>query len=334
MLYIMFSTFSVQKVQSEFRFDLQELDNRPFEESQLLFRDLATDISQMVPSIGVTFSSLGFGNYVFFFCWFMVSRIGGFIATVVTVSFCFSFEDIRGYIMNPLLRMPGLKLKWAPFPRFCFLPFLVIFDSSLLTPKGPPIRHPQFSSPHICINVNIAELRWNHSTRSTSKALKEATGHSSKSPRMSMTRNEEEDYLPESVRDMMQEEGSGWSGPLRPGWLSISLLICLESFDLLKDHQVMVSSFDSFFDHYIHFLVRGSASPKPRQEYLFFAKRRRLGLLHMIESHGGEIWFYPKEIGVFGIAFPQVRCVGGDLLWIVRNTVATRNFSTWALWLT
>lgn len=62
-----------------------------------------------------------------------------------------------------------------------------------------------------------------------------------------MTRNEEEDYLPESVRDMMQEEGSGWSGPL--------------------------------------------------QEYIFFAKRRRLGLLHMIENKGGEIWFYPKDSG-------------------------------------
>ncbi|CAK9000089.1 unnamed protein product [Durusdinium trenchii] len=104
----------------------EELDNKAFEESQLLFRDLATDIAPMTPAIGVTFS----------------------------------------YIMNPFLRM-------------------------------------------------------------------------------SMTRNEEEDYLPESVRDMMQEEGSGWSGPL--------------------------------------------------QEYIFFAKRRRLGLLHMIENKGGEIWFYPKD---------------------------------------
>lgn len=63
--------------------------------------------------------------------------------------------------------------------------------------------------------------------------------------RMSMTKNEEEDYLPESVRDMMQDEGSGWSGPL--------------------------------------------------QEYIFFSKRRRLALFHLIENHGGEIWFYPKD---------------------------------------
>mmetsp|Transcript_62753 Transcript_62753/g.149865 ORF Transcript_62753/g.149865 Transcript_62753/m.149865 type:complete len:879 (-) Transcript_62753:114-2750(-) len=63
--------------------------------------------------------------------------------------------------------------------------------------------------------------------------------------RMSMTKNEEEDYLPESVRDMMQDPGSGWSAPL--------------------------------------------------QEYIFFARRRRLGLLHLIENQGGEIWFYPRE---------------------------------------
>jgi len=104
----------------------EELDNKAFDGSQLLFRDLATDIGALTPSIGVSFS----------------------------------------YIMNPLLRM-------------------------------------------------------------------------------SMTKNEEEDYLPESVRDMMQDEGSGWSGPL--------------------------------------------------QEYIFFSKRRRLGLLHLIENHGGEIWFYPKD---------------------------------------
>ena len=59
-----------------------------------------------------------------------------------------------------------------------------------------------------------------------------------------MTRNEEEDYLPESVRDLMAEEGAGWSAAIR--------------------------------------------------EYLFFQKRRRLGLLHLIENQGGEVWFYPR----------------------------------------
>ena len=63
--------------------------------------------------------------------------------------------------------------------------------------------------------------------------------------RLSMTRNEEEDYLPESVRDLMAEEGAGWSAAIR--------------------------------------------------EYLFFQKRRRLGLLHLIENQGGEVWFYPRE---------------------------------------
>jgi len=63
--------------------------------------------------------------------------------------------------------------------------------------------------------------------------------------RVSMTKNEEEDYLPESVRDMMQDPDSGWTVPV--------------------------------------------------QEYLFFSRRRRLCVMHLIEADGGEVWFYPKD---------------------------------------
>jgi len=63
--------------------------------------------------------------------------------------------------------------------------------------------------------------------------------------RLSMTKNEEEDYLPESVRDMVDDPDSGWTSPI--------------------------------------------------QEFIYFEKRRRLCVLHLIENHGGDIWFYPKE---------------------------------------